>query len=460
VLLSRRSLLAAPALLAAQRRPNVIVLLTDDQRWDALGCMGNRDIRTPNIDRLSARGVTFENNFVTTSICMVSRASLFTGQHSRTHDIQNFEKPFTEDQALHCWPQLLRAAGYQAGFIGKHGIGTGLETAKHWDYFRGVRGQGNYFEPGRPHLTEHMGNQAVEFLQQQRPENPFCLQVSFKAPHVQDNDAMQFLYDPKHDDWYRNFEPKLPATADPRYVSQLPTSVHRSENRRRWGVRFSTPELYRESLRAYYRLITEVDLVVGRVEEQLRKAGQLDNTIIVFTSDNGFYLGEHGLAGKWLMHQESIRTPLIVAGPGIPQARRQAMTLNIDVAPTVLDLCAQPVPARMQGRSLRPVLAGQSVPWRNEFFYEHQFDAAGWISPTEGLRTMDWMYCRYPKEAPLFEELYSLRKDPLEKTNLAATAGAPIRTVRERTDAWRKHLDGFAPASAWREPDFAKLSLG
>jgi arylsulfatase A-like enzyme len=451
---------AAAAAARAARPPNIVFLLTDDQRWDTLGCMGNRIIRTPNIDALSRGGVTFDNAFVTTSICMASRASIFTGQYERTHGMHAFSSQLSPAQFARTYPALLRAAGYRTGFIGKYGLDGKPLPEDQFDYWRGFPGQGSYFpqgEPG-PHLTRIMGDQALEYLAGCSAQKPFFLQVSFKAPHVEDNDPRQFLYDPEDESLYRDVEFPWPMTAQPGYISSLPVEVHRSENRRRWAVRFSTPELYQQSVKAYYRLITGVDRVAGRILEQLRRQSLDRDTVIVFSSDNGFFLSEHGLAGKWLMHEESIRVPLIVFDPRAPQAtrgmRRKEMALNIDIAPTLLRLAGIEPPPSMQGRDLTPLLEGRKVPWRTEWFYEHPFRANGWIVHTEGVRTERWKYARYLSTNPVFEELFDLSADPLEERNLALETEhrGQLERLRERWRAWRSHLESYDPAVPWREP--------
>ena len=440
------------------RRPNILFLLTDDHRWDALGCMGNPIIRTPHIDSLSRQGVTFLNHFVTTAICMCSRASIFSGQYARTHGIWDFAKPFTAPQFANTYPARFRSAGYRTGFIGKYGVGNAMPE-KEFDFWRGFPGQGRYLQPGKPHLTELMGDQALEFLNQ-KSTDPFCLSISFKAPHVQDEDPRQFVYDPQHADWYRDVPIPYPKTADSRDIERFPLSVQRSENRRRWAVRFATPALYQESVRSYYRLITEVDDVVGRLRAQLAQSGQADNTVIVFTGDNGFYLAEHGLAGKWFMHEESIRVPMIIYDPrlpaNLPNRRRNQMTLNIDVAPTLLDFAGLETPPMMQGRSLAPLVRGESPRWRREWFYEHLV-ANEWIPQTQGVRTERWKYCRFIQESPVFEELYDLENDRFEERNRARDASYSELTtsLRQRSDEWIAHLKQFAPATPWREPAFA-----
>lgn len=452
---------AAPALLRARsKRPNILFLLGDDHRWDALGCMGNRVIRTPHIDALASRGVTFTRNFVTTAICVTSRASIFTGLYARTHRIVEFRNSFAPELWARAYPMLIRRTGYRTGFIGKFGIDGGKAPAEDFDYWRGFQGQGRYFPKGdgKTHLTTIQGDQMIEFLQGCKPEQPFCLSVSFKAPHVQDEDPRQFLYDPRDESMYQDARIPLPQTAAPRYIEQLPLSVQRSEGRRRWAVRFSTPRLYQESVKGYYRLISGVDRQVGRAVEELRRLGQADNTIIIYTGDNGFYLSEHGLAGKWLMHEESIRTPLIIFDPRLDPGKRGRkegrMVLNIDLAPTMLGMADVRPPASMQGRSLVPLISGGAGAWRNEFFYEHHFRNNGWIPSTEGVRANRYKYTKYTDEPGTVEELYDLDVDMWEETNLAENPRYMdrLKMLRARREAWLTRLDQWRPDQAWSDP--------
>ncbi len=441
-----------------QNRPNLIFLLADDQRWDTLGCMGNPIIRTPNVDDMGNNGVIFNNSFVTTSICMTSRATFFSGLYLRSHGINDFQTPFSDEQFSRIYPSVLRQNGYRTGFVGKWGVGNEMPAAQ-FDFFKGFPGQGHYF-PNRPskdvHLTEVMGDQSEEFLRGSGPDQPFCLSVSFKAPHVQDEDPEQFLHSPETKRLYADVDIPVPKTAGPRYIRMLPVEVQRSEARRRWAVRFGTPELYQESVKSYYRLITEVDTVVGRIREQLRKMKADDNTVIVYTGDNGFYLTEHGLAGKWFMHEESIRTPLVIYDPRLPTdrrgRRRGEMALNIDVAPTLLSFAGVQSP-HMQGRDLTPLVRGESLPWRGEWFYEHLFEH-NWIPRTEGIRTETSKYTRYLDTQPMFEELFDLEKDPLEEVNLARDSRHRDRLdgMVERWNVWRQSLERWKPGAAWNDP--------
>ena len=440
-----------------ERPPNILFLLTDDQRADALGCAGNPIIQTPNVDRLAEQGVLFENSFVTTSICAVSRASFFTGQYARTHGIHGFGTSLTAEQHAASYPALLRAAGYRTGFIGKYGVGRTLPKES-FDFFEGFSGQGRYFreiEGRRVHLTKVMGVQALDFLDGCSDETPFCLSVSFKSPHVQDREPPYFLNDPAYDHLYEDLTIPPAAKSDPDIHAALPAFLRGDyEGRIRWERRFGTEERYQESVKRYYRLISGVDTQVGRIMDKLRERGWDDNTVVIYTADNGFFLGEWGWAGKWLTHEESIRTPLIIRDPRRKHtagARRAETALNIDIAPTILEMAGLNVPVSMQGRSLAPLLQGHSPEWRTEWFYEHLFEHRT-IPKTEAVRGARWKYTRYLETDPAFEELYDLEADPDEFVNLARTGDRELEAMRERLRIWREHLEGWDRESPWTDP--------
>jgi arylsulfatase A-like enzyme len=320
---------------------------------------------------------------------------------------------------------LLSQAGYRTGFIGKYGVGPKKDLPiNKYDYWKGFPGQGRYEnkdENGNyKHLTQIMGEQAIEFLHGCSQEQPFCLSVSFKAPHVQDSDPRQFLYDRAYSDLYKDVTIPTPETAHPRYFEALPDFLRTSEARRRWDIRFPNNEKFQESVRSYYRLITGVDVVIGKIREQLKQLNLDDNTVIMLIGDNGFYLGEYGLAGKWFPHELSIRVPLLVYDPRADSKHRgltlDQMALNVDIAPTILELAHQKVPQQMQGQSLVPLLKGRKPRWRIEFFYEHPFEHKT-IAKSEALRTKRYKYARYIDHD--YEELYDLENDPAETINLA-----------------------------------------
>ncbi|MCY2952335.1 MAG: sulfatase [Planctomycetota bacterium] len=433
-----KSTLPAAALLAGCRStptsppqsttpPNILFLLTDDHRWDALSCMGNPILRTPNIDRLASTGTTFDNMFVTTSICCASRASIFTGQYARRTGIHEFNVPFTPAALAQTYPQILRRAGYRIGFVGKYGVGDNSPPpAGQFDFWRGFTGQGQYFpDKSNPslHLTDLMTSQANEFLQSASPSQPFCLSISYKAPHCQDGDPRQFLYAPRYESLYSGQTIPTPLTATDEFFQKQPDFIRNSESRNRWKIRFSNPDVYQKMVKAYYRLLVGVDDSVAALLKTLADRNLIDNTIIFFTGDNGFYLGEHGLAGKWFMHEESIRVPLIIHDPRLPQnlhARRCSdMALNIDLAPTILSLAGLTPPPQMQGRPLTPLLQSQSPSWRTDFFYEHLFKHSI-IPKTEGVRTTRYSYWQYLNVDHDAHWLFDLATDPHQTQNLAA----------------------------------------
>ena len=424
-----RGLIAADAQENDSAQPNIVFLLTDDQRWDALGAMGNAWIQTPQLDKLANEGVLFRNAYVTTAICCISRASILSGQYASRHGIVDFSTPFAKDALQETYPLMLRQAGYRTGFIGKYGVGSnGQEPVESYDYWKAMGGQPRY-ENKQPdgsikHYTDILSEQCRDFLDGCKQGQPFCLSVSFKAPHVQDSDPRQFIYNPRYKELYASVTLPAPATAAAEFFNRLPACLSTEENeaRRRWQMRFSTPEKYQEMVKGYYRLITGVDDAVGQLRQDLEELGFADNTIIIFTGDHGFYLGEHGLAGKWYGHEESIRVPLIVyqpSAPGSPRHQnRDEMVLNIDLAPTLLELAGVKAPNRIQGRSLVPLLEGKHPSWRQDFFYEHRFPHNR-IPQSEGVVTPRYKYLRYVETEPVQEELYDLGEDPHEARNLA-----------------------------------------
>lgn len=439
-----------PAARGADARPNIVFLLTDDQRWDTLGCYGNRIIHTPHLDALSARGVTFDRAFVTTSICAPNRACILTGQYCARHGLWDFDRELSPEQLAQTYLALLKQAGYRTGFIGKYGVGR--PPGDLLDFNRAFPGQGQYVvkrpDGSTVHLDRLMAEQAEEFLDGCTRDQRFHLSISFKSPHVQDSPSVksvQFPYDPEPEiaNLYRDIAIPPPPTANNDLFERWPDFIKNSENRSRWAVRYWGPERTQESLKGYYRLISSVDLAVGRIVAKLQQRGLANETVLIFTSDHGKYLGDYGLAGKWYPHEVSIRVPLIVCDPRMPASqagtRRSEFALSIDLAPTMLALAGVDVPSRMQGRSLLPVLHGQTpADWRTEFYYEHHF-IPPWegmsIPRNEAIRTPRWKYIQYIDSKPLFEELYDLDTDPLETVNLA---GRPEHA--ERMESFRRQL--------------------
>lgn len=446
------SSLAASFLRGQTSRPNLIFLLSDDQRHDLLSCAGHPILRTPNIDRLASQGTRFVNNFCATAICCTSRASILTGLHEESHKISDFKTPLSAELEALSFPRLLRSAGYKTGFIGKYGVGGDAAPEHLFDKTYGAPGLESVGQSRR------FGKQAVDFLDSVKGQDSFALCVHFRAPHARDADPKQYLYDPEEAGLYQGMRmPVAPKAVDPKYFERLPLAVRESESRVRWGWRFTNPEHYQESVRSYFRLIAGVDAVVGQVLAKLNARGLAENTIVVYSSDNGYFLAERGLADKWYAYEESIRTPLIVYDPRLRgkargQVRRE-MTLNLDLSQTLLGAAGVKAPASLQGRDLMPLVRGEKPAWRKEWFYSHLFPGMPprvKIPRSEGLRTERWKYMRWIDESPAREEVYDLSKDPGELNDLAK---GPMRArLEERWKVWREAVNSWTPQKAWQDP--------
>ena len=401
--------------------PNIIFIVTDDQRWDMLGCAGNQIIQTPNIDRMASSGVRFSHAFVTTPICAASRASILTGLYERTHDFTFNKPPLKKAYTDTSYPVLLRQAGYRTGFVGKFGVNIDVpvDSLFSWKkmngfpYWKTVNGK-------KKHLTEIQGEEALQFIRESTPGEPFCLSLSFSAPHADDGSKEQYFWTESVDTMYRIATIPVPSTAAPSFYEALPDFLKGTMSRERWHWRFDTPEKFQSMVKGYYRMISELDLVVGKIRGQLDQLGIAENTIIILIGDNGYYLGDRGYADKWLMHDVSIRVPLIIYDPRRPATENKVldqMVLNIDVSPTILELAGISLPERLQGKSLLPLVSGQEVKWRNSIFCEHLMNETR-IPNSECIRTEEWKFIRYPIH-PEYVELYNLKTDPWEEHNLA-----------------------------------------
>ena len=415
---------------ASTTTPNIIFILSDDQRFDALGVAGNPILKTHYLDSLANNGVYFPNACATSAICCVSRASILTGQYARRHNIVDFNTNFSNAAFEQTYPMLLKNAGYYTGFIGKFGVGEDAPKDK-FDFWRGFNGQGHYQckdEKGKSiHLLKQNESEITEFFNKYADNTaPFFLQVSFKSPHAEDEKEAgeEFVTDPAYNCFYNNIQWQLPEAAKPAYFNYFPkVFTANNEGRKRWEKRFSSPYLINKTMQGYYRLIHQMDDVIGNLLAQLR-AKKLDkNTIVIFASDNGYYYGEYGLADKWYGSSPSIRIPLIVYDPR-PKAphgfKNKAMALNIDIAPTILNFAHVPVPDKMQGK---PLMELDKIEKRQDFFYEHLWMYKDiYIPSTEGIVGQQYKYMRYFKGLDsthlMFEELYDLKTDPNEINNL------------------------------------------
>lgn len=407
---------------AAQKPLNVLVLYADDWRHDTLGVAGNPIVQTPRLDRLAGQGMRFTQNSVTTSICGVSRACLYTGQWMSRHGSRGFDM-FTTPWA-ETYPGLLRDSGYHVGHVGKWH--NGRFPSEKYDFSTSYFGQHWYptEDGGKIHVTQRNENDAMEFLRTRPKDKPFCLTVAFFATHAEDAHPDQFLPQPQSMELYKGVAIPVPPNATEASWQRLPDFFdEKNEGRNRWHWRFDSPEKYQTMMKNYYRLATEVDTTCGRVLDELEKQGVLDNTLVIFTTDNGYYHAEHGLADKWYPHQESIRVPLIIRDPRMAKEKHGAtnndFTLSVDLAPTILSAAGITAPENMQGRDMTPLyLAAEKPAWRDEFFYEHPVILNNeFIPPSEALVRRDWKYIYWP--AHQVEQLFDLQADPREENDLA-----------------------------------------
>ena len=408
--------LAAPVFAQAPKRPNFVFVLVDDLRWDALNSTGLAWSKTPNIDRLAREGMTFRNAFVTTPLCSPARASYMTGQYVHKHGVVG-NTPAGEpiSHQLTTFPKLLHDAGYETAYVGKWHMGMDDSPRPGFDRWVSFKGQGRYENPpmnidGKQveqtgYITDLLSKYAAEFAGAARSK-PFCLCVAHKAVHG------PFTPAERHKDLFAS--------------DTLPPRANRS----------GAQERHLEIARNQMRCLVSIDEGVGQIREALEKSGQLENTVFVFTSDNGYFWGEHGYGDKRWAFDESIRIPLIVRYPTLarPGSKTDSLALNIDIAPTFLHLAGVEVPKSMDGRSMKELLRGNRRTWRTSFGAEYFKEANFPNTPTwQAVRGVRHKYVHYPEGARP-DELFDLSKDPLEMTNIAANPAAKPILERLKKD--------------------------
>ncbi len=433
------------SVLAAKEAPakkmNIVFLLADDIRWNSIGCMGNDIVVTPNIDALGQNGIRYENAYVTTPISCVSRATLLTGQYMSRNLIDRFSKEIPADKFSDTYPAVLKNAGYFTGFVGKYGVGKIRKTdfnyvneyeGKHWLPITGKIENIGEDEKGKKytritgdsiHVTDKNAKDAIEFLNIRPKDKQFCLSVSFYAPHAEDQHPDQYRYKPSSEKYYQGVEIPLPETSTIECLKALPPFIasEKCESRNRWHWRFDTPENYQHYMKAYYRLITDMDEAVGKIIAELKKQGVYENTLIVFMGDNGYFQSDHQLADKWYAYEENIHVPLIIYDPRIPAKARGTMNknivLNVDIAPTFIAASGQEIPTVMQGYDLaKTYLSKKTNVLRNDFFCEHPFiKDEVFIPSSQALVTLTDKYIIYPHYN--YEEYFNLKNDPKETKN-------------------------------------------
>jgi arylsulfatase A-like enzyme len=419
------------------RKPmNVLLLMADDWRHDTLGCAGNPVVQTPNLDRLASQGLRFTRAGATTSICWVSRASIYLGQWLARHGQTKNGASITN--MAQSFPALLHDNGYYVGHVGKWHNGS--FPSEHYDFIQSYYGKHWYTINGsQVHVTQKNENDALNFLTNRPTDKPFLLTVATFAPHAEDGNSLQYLPQPETTNLYTSITVPVPVNADtyfklPPFIANNPNN----EGRKRWRDRFDTPAKYQTMMKNYYRLCTGVDTMCGNVLAELERQGELDNTLVIFIGDNGYYHSEHGLADKWYPHEESIRVPLIIRDPRMALAKRgqtnDEFALNVDLARTILAATGIPAPAMMQGSDLAPLYRTAPAPaWRTEYFYEHPtVTSTNTIPASEALVRKDWKYFYWPDFGT--EQLFGLDTDPREENDRVAdpTQAARLAEMRAR----------------------------
>ncbi len=426
----------------AADRPNILFVLCDDIRWNALGCTGSPYVKTPNIDRLAAEGVNFRNMFCTTSLCSPSRASILSGMYAHTHGVTN---NFTEyPEGFVSFPMALQKAGYNTAYIGKWHMGEdNSEPRPGFDYFVTHKGQGKYFDtefnvngagdklvPG--YYTTIVTDMTLDWLKKDHGGKPWCMILGHKAPHS------FYTPEPKYEHSFDDVRVPYPKTAfdledNPTWIKERLYTWHGIYGPLfEWRKKFpdDRPEAVKDfenMVHGYWGTILSVDDSMARLRKYLEDSGQLDNTIIVFMGDNGLLEGEQGMVDKRTMHEPSIRIPLIVRYPGLTAASApkavQSQVLTVDVAPSLLELCGAPVPENLHGRSFVKLVQGDDPGWRKSWFYHYNYEKQFPYTPNvRGVRTDEWKYIHYPhgdgKPDRHMAELYNLKDDPEEMHNL------------------------------------------
>lgn len=439
-------MLAASALAAsaAAKRPNILFMLTDDQRWDALGIAGNPHLKTPHMDRLGKEGVYFKNTFCTTSLCSPSRASILSGVYAHTHGVQN---NFTEYPAnFRSFPMQLQSAGYDTAYFGKWHMGENNDQPRPgFNWFVTHKGQGKYFDtewnvngaggkviPG--YYTHTVTELAEEWLKRDHSGKPWLLMVGHKAPHS------FYFPEPKYSNSFDNVWIPYPESAfrladKPLWLQDRISTWHGIYGPLfEWRKVFpdSRPEAVKDfaaMTRAYWGTLRSVDDSVGRFYELLKARGELDNTIIVHMGDNGLLNGEHGMVDKRTMHEASIRIPLLVRFPGLTPADKpkvvEQQVLTVDMAPSLLELCgAAPLP-NLHGKSWVKLVQKGDPAWRKSWLYHYNYEKQFPYTPNvRGVRTDNWKYIHYPhgdgSPDRHMAELYNVEFDADERHNLIA----------------------------------------
>jgi arylsulfatase A-like enzyme len=499
LLLLALSALLPPSLPAAEtKRPNIIFFLSDDHASQSIGCYGGRLMKTPNLDRIASAGMRFDRCFCTESICAPSRAAILTGKYGHITGAMGW-KPY--DRRHRTFPEYLRDAGYQTAFVGKYHLG---ENPPGLDYYDILPGQGRYHDPvfisaqGRHtehgHVSDVVANLALAWLERRDAGRPFAICINDKATHMPWQPAKRFeslfanetlpepvtLHDDRagrapvaalswlrveelgrwQKDWGKPREADIPVCLSEQANSSGTRQTGMSASQAQLTLKQRRSWFYQQYMKHYLRCAAGIDENVGRVLDWLDRNRLAEDTIVIYSSDQGFFLGEHGWFDKRWMMEESLRMPLLVRYPRLikPGSSCDAMVLNVDFAPTLLDLAGMAAPADMQGRSLRPLLAGKRpADWRRSIYYRYCPSEYG-IAPQSGVRTERHKLVHYAgaintddgsgagKPAVSRQvnewELFDLQRDPDERTSLynKPEAQSVVAELKKELERLKKEL--------------------
>jgi arylsulfatase A-like enzyme len=431
-------------------RPNILFIMSDDHASHAMSCYGSRINQTPQIDRIANEGMRFDNCFCTNSICSPSRASILTGTYNHVNGVTTLLTPFDNRQTT--FPELLREEGYQTAMIGKWHLGLGPDhQPANFDYWNVLPGQGLYHDPEfirmgeeevrKGYVTDLITDDCIEWLEKRDADRPFCLFCHHKAPHRpwEPDDKHQHMYDgetipepPTFNDDYSDRAHAAEAALmrvgrdlDEVDLKQDPPEGLSEAEYKSW--------CYQRYIKDYLRCVASIDDNVGRLLDYLDQQGLTEDTIVVYTSDQGFFLGDHGWYDKRFMYEESLRMPFVIRYPRAiaPGSVRSDMILNVDFGQTFMDFAGVEAPSDAQGRSFRPLLEGQSVDdWRQGMYYRYWMHAHHHnVFSHYGIRThrykLIYYYCLPCGQTGALDqpetpewELFDLEADPFELNNV------------------------------------------
>lgn len=452
--------LAGPAQAAPPEkssRPNILFIMSDDHAAHAIGSYGSKVNQTPNIDRLAKEGMRFANAFCTNAICGPSRAVILTGKYSHLNGFRTNTREKFDGAQPHV-AKMLQTAGYQTAIIGKWHLVSEPTGFDHWEI---LPGQGRYIDPvfigpggaktvAKGYVTDITTDKTIDYLEKRDRSKPFFLMCHHKAPH------REWTPDDKHRDMFKDREIPEPPTLRDDYKgrsraaaeTEMTVAKHFTPTDMKQPVPEGLSEdeslkwHYRRYMQDYLACVQSVDDNIGRLLDYLDKSGLADNTIVVYTSDQGFFLGDHGWYDKRFMYEEALRMPLLVRAPGrvAPGTVCEKIALNLDFAETFLDYAGAPIPSEMQGKSLRPLLAGQPPKdWRTSMYYHYyEFPQPHHVQPHYGVRTETHKLIRFPQIDAW--ELFDLKADPHELKSIhdEPAAAETLKKLKEELERLRK----------------------